>query len=300
MMKKVNYLMLSLLILSAVSMNAQVTIGDDTDAHPGAVLHLINKTSEQRGLLLPRVALSTEPTEFVLDLTPGNEAAEKEEAAGMLVFNTAKVLNGQGIYVWDGEKWMPLCGGDAILPPAEKGVLINGVRWAETNVDAPGTFAENPEDVGMFYQWNRKIGWSSTDPMINSEGGDTWDNSYPEGTTWETANDPSPAGWRVPTLEEIKSLLDPEKVSSEWTSVNEVNGYKFTDIDSGKSIFLLAASNRGYDGMYIDFGLCGDYWSSTQGGSSSLAYSLTFHNGRAYYDANIRYAGFTIRPVADN
>ena len=36
----------------------------------------------------------------------------------------------------------------------EGGVLINGVCWATRNVDAPGTFAENPEDPGMMYQWN--------------------------------------------------------------------------------------------------------------------------------------------------
>ena len=38
------------------------------------------------------------------------------------------------------------------------GVVINGVRWATRNVDKPGTFAANPEDAGMLYQWNRKVG----------------------------------------------------------------------------------------------------------------------------------------------
>ncbi|MDR1197516.1 MAG: hypothetical protein LBK94_00690, partial [Prevotellaceae bacterium] len=44
----------------------------------------------------------------------------------------------------------------------DKSVTINGVKWAACNVDAPGTFAANPEDAGMFYQWNRKVPWSST------------------------------------------------------------------------------------------------------------------------------------------
>jgi hypothetical protein len=35
------------------------------------------------------------------------------------------------------------------------GVVINGVKWATRNVDAPGTFAESPQAAGMFYQWNR-------------------------------------------------------------------------------------------------------------------------------------------------
>ena len=48
-------------------------------------------------------------------------------------------------------------------------VIINGVKWATCNVDAPGTFAAAPESAGMFYQWNRKIGWSATDPMGGTE-----------------------------------------------------------------------------------------------------------------------------------
>ena len=32
----------------------------------------------------------------------------------------------------------------------DAGVVIDGIRWATRNVDAPGTFAENPEDAGMF------------------------------------------------------------------------------------------------------------------------------------------------------
>ena len=60
---------------------------------------------------------------------------------------------------------------------ADKSVVINGVHWATCNVDKPGTFVAGPEDAGMFYQWDIKIGWSSTDPMTNTMGGTTWNNS---------------------------------------------------------------------------------------------------------------------------
>ncbi|MDR1808976.1 MAG: hypothetical protein LBR34_01040, partial [Prevotella sp.] len=66
--------------------------------------------------------------------------------------------------------------------PNTDGVVINGVCWATRNVDAPGTFAETPESAGMFYQWNRSLGWSSSNPLVNSNGGTTWDNSAPSGT----------------------------------------------------------------------------------------------------------------------
>jgi len=39
-------------------------------------------------------------------------------------------------------------------PYTDAGVIINGIKWATRNVDMPGTFAANPEDAGMFYQWD--------------------------------------------------------------------------------------------------------------------------------------------------
>jgi len=113
----------------------------------------------------------------------------------------------------------------------DKGVVINGVKWATRNVAAPGFFAANPEDPGMFYQWNRKKAWPVTGAVTG------WDSSYPTGTTWEQANDPSPAGWRVPTFAEIQSLLDTTYVSNGWTTENGVNGQKFIDKATGDSIF---------------------------------------------------------------
>jgi len=80
-------------------------------------------------------------------------------------------------------------------------VLINGVRWATRNIDAPGTFTAQPEDFGMHYQWNRLVGWSSSDPMINSIGGTTWWETWgfvdDFCDTWAEPNDPSPSGWRI-------------------------------------------------------------------------------------------------------
>ena len=60
---------------------------------------------------------------------------------------------------------------------SDAGVVINGVKWATRNVGEPGKFVANIEDAGMLYQWNRKIGWSSTDPMKDSNGGANWDST---------------------------------------------------------------------------------------------------------------------------
>ena len=181
----------------------------------------------------------------------------------------------------------------------DNNVLINGVKWAIRNVDMPGTFAANPEDAGMFYQWNRKVGWSSTDPMINSDGGTTWDSSYPSGTEWEPANDPSPTGYRVPTMEEIESLLNETYVERAWTTVNGWLCIKFTDKNNGNSIFLPAAGYRsGGDGALNFIGVGGKYWSSTEH-VTTTAYRLYFFSNYAdLYNENRTY-GFSIRPVAE-
>ena len=93
--------------------------------------------------------------------------------------------------------------------PRRGGVVINGVEWARSNVAMPGTFAQNPQDAGMFFLWNCRIGWSSTDPMVNSDGGDwcsRWGSSPHIGTAWYSQNDPCPTGWRIPTVGELSSL----------------------------------------------------------------------------------------------
>jgi len=196
-------------------------------------------------------------------------------------------------------------GGDYKLPtptPDGDGVVINGVRWATCNVDKPGTFAAKPEDAGMFYQWNRKVGWSTTNPMINSNGGTTWDSSEPTGNTWEKANDPSPAGWRVPTKEELESLANTTYVTWAWTNINGINGYRCTDKATGNSLFLPAAGFRDdSNGSLFSASASGGYWSSTEDDSSygSYAYYLYFSSG--YFDVGNggRACGFSVRCVAE-
>ena len=154
------------------------------------------------------------------------------------------------------------------------GVVINGIRWATRNVDMPGTFAAKPESAGMFYQWNRKVGWSSTDPMINSNGGTTWDNNIPYSTIWEKANDPCPTGWRVPTKEELESLVNAD---NHWIVINGINGRIFSD--GNQKVFFSAAGVRmgGYGGMLAEVGYGGIAWSSTSC-DDAIAYRMGFAN----------------------
>ena len=154
------------------------------------------------------------------------------------------------------------------------GVVIDGTRWATRNVDAPGTFAENPEDAGMFFQWNRRTGWASTGTVSR------WDSSIPTGITWESANDPCPTGWRVPTRAELQLLVNSGSV---WGTYNGVNGRLYGTAPN--RIFLPAAGHRSNyrDGAHSE-DIRGVYWSSTRGGelqSSVWLVALQWQQRRA-------------------
>jgi len=180
------------------------------------------------------------------------------------------------------------------------GVLINGVRWATCNVAAPGTFATNSEDAGMLYKWNSKVGLPATGTI--SGWISAWNGGYTNPSssdTWISVNDPSPAGYRVPTRDEIQTLVDANKVTGTWTSQNSVYGKKFTDKNTGNSIFLPASGIRSYtDGSLGYIGTYGDYWSSTADDIYN-AYYLFSSSSDAYWNYQYRANALPIRPVVE-
>ena len=183
---------------------------------------------------------------------------------------------------------------------ADTGVIINDVRWATRNVDAVGKYAKfvaKPEDAGGLFQWYR-LGVRA--PKRNP-GGILVDFGYDISHSWYDNMDPSPAGWRVPTKDEIDRLLDESKVASEWVIINGVKGRKFTDKANENSIFLPAA---GHDNPNIrthgDIGSSGHYWSGTSSRSNSMyfSYSMFFHSDNVFMSNSHKGNGFSIRSVA--
>ncbi len=176
---------------------------------------------------------------------------------------------------------------------SDRGVVINGVKWATCNVANPGAFTSKPEDTGMLYQWNREIAWSDTADISN------WDASIPGGNTWEYENDPSPAGWRVPNFAEIQTLLDTTRVANEWITVNGVDGRKFTDKFTGNSLFLPTTGYRNNNhGVLNSAATHGYYWCSTQLNSLN-AYGLRFSDSYASSNDDFRGEGKALRCVAE-
>ena len=119
-------------------------------------------------------------------------------------------------------------------PVADKGVEINGIRWATRNVGGtPQTFAPKPENAGGHF-------------------------------TWDEAQEACPEGWRLPTHEEISSLADARVT---WMRMNDVGGWTF---GLGANQIFLPASGFGNSLTDTDTlagtGESGLYWSSTPNG----------------------------------
>lgn len=127
-MKKIFYLIVTLLIVGSASVHAQVTIGSQSEPHPAAVLDL---QSTDKGLLLPKVSLTNADT-FLQELSN----ADKESAAGLLVYNDGKatpVHLDAGIYIWTGKKWK------TVLITSNTGIELSDAPTEGANPDILGT-----------------------------------------------------------------------------------------------------------------------------------------------------------------
>ena len=277
----------------------EVFVSDITINPEGNVSVEVGKTTLLTASVIPSNATNTDVTWSSINTSIATVDAQSGVVTGLNAGTAtirATAVDGSGV---SADKSVTV---SQVISDDINGVVINDIRWATRNVDAPGTFAAKPEDAGMFYQWNRKVGWSTTNPLINSNGGSTWDRNTPTGDTWEKVNDPSPVGWHVPTIQEIRKLLDTDNVSNELAQQNGINGIKFTDKATGNTLFLPAAGYRNnFDGTLYDVGASGFYWSSMQLDSDD-AYFLRFDSGSAVwcsYNSYYRGSGLSVRVVAE-
>lgn len=117
------------------------------------------------------------------------------------------------------------------------GTKIGNTVWANSNVNEPDTFGENCEVRGKLYQWNSKYCYETHSKDNGGEqvpipGFD--DPSHVEklkGLEWKEENDPCPDGWRVPTIEEIRTLIGASmggdgkwNASKSWYDFDKENG----------------------------------------------------------------------------
>ena len=166
--------------------------------------------------------------------------------------------------------------------------LPSGTKWASCNVGAT-----KPEEYGGYYAWGE-----TEEKEVYSEDAYNYEciniGSDISGTEYDVAHVKWGGKWCVPTSDDILELFD--HCTNEWTTLNGVNGRKFTSRINGNSIFLPAAGYR-WEGKLGWVGECGIYWSSTQTSDYKFAYLLGFNLDEAHQGGLFCYGGQSVRPV---
>ena len=173
--------------------------------------------------------------------------------------------------------------------------LPSGTKWACCNVGAT-----MPEDNGGYYSWGETeekaiYNWASytlCDGRVNTSQNLGSDIS---GTGYDVAHVKWGGAWVMPSVDRLEELL--YNCTCEWTTVNGVEGVKFTSEKNGGTIFLPAAGQH-WQSELRSRNLVGFYWTSSQlKYSVDDAYSLLFFANDDILDYNFRGVGFSVRPV---
>ena len=190
--------------------------------------------------------------------------------------------------------------------------LPSGTLWATCNIGA-----NKPEDYGDYFAWGETESKSTYNDLTykwfayetietnrrfyatkycTNETYGIVDNK----TTLELSDDAAHANWggnwRMPTAIEQNELYS--ECTSNWTTHNGVNGYKFVG-SNGNSIFLPAAGYCSSIDEIQKLGEEGQYWSSSLDTTmSKFAYLFCCDsNSIKYKSVGWRVRGESIRPV---
>ena len=222
----------------------------------------------------------------------------------------AKIFLGDNTYMVDGHEFVDLG-------------LPSGLLWATANVGA-----DDELEAGKYYAWAvsypdppyREDHYKHYREFIFSYATDKY-NWWDQRTVVEPADDAATVNWgadcRMPKIEEFEELADSSNCTWTWCSIAcsgdadsvngdtvFVNGYRVQSKNNGKWIFLPASGSLIDDDPNLQ-NQYGMYWSSTLGphdeeySNRPYAYAFVFSESMAERNNNLRFYGFTIRPVAE-
>ena len=161
--------------------------------------------------------------------------------------------------------------------------LPSGTKWATMNVGA-----SSETDYGNYYQYGKGAAqYAATSGDSNYSG-----TEDPLDSSVDTAVQVWGGSWHMPTQAQMNELT--ANTTYQWTTINGVNGGKFT-ATNGNYVFFPAAGGW-YDGSQYDVGNYGSYWGSSPD-SSNGAYNLSFGNGIKGVSDYYRKSGYSVRPV---
>ena len=290
-----------------------------------------------------KVLINTTEASYYKEVPTENSSSEQiniVKAGNILkmpALNTAEMAPAyieNGVYYGDGIK----------LPKSSDGqeTLI----WAPVNCG----YDENHK-YGLLYQWGRKYGQgydgetpapsivsgqlssaeegSSEANKNNFYTGDLrysdwlqmqddnlWYNNTSGASSIKTAYDPCPEGWRVPTNEELVSLVKGLAINGLVTTSGQLTnnsndsnhsglvGFWFygnaTPSEDGNKVFFPATGFRQVSVGSTNRNYYGSYWSSSSSvDSGSKAWSLYFTGDKVFSDDIQRVFGYSVRCVKD-
>ena len=183
--------------------------------------------------------------------------------------------------------------------------LSSGTKWATCNVGA-----SKPDEYGGYYAWGETTEkddytwetykWCNGDEhSLTKYCTDSYYGKIDNRTVLAPEDDVAHVKWggtwRMPTIEEIKELLN--ECSWQWTNRRGVDGYRVIG-PNGKSIFLPAAGYRFWSEAY-NGGSLGYYWSSSlYSDNSNNACCLNFFSFGHDWNDGGRHGGHSVRPVS--
>ena len=190
--------------------------------------------------------------------------------------------------------------------------LPSGTLWATMNVGA-----NKPSNYGKYFQWGDIVGYAKkqigngskkkafsaylNDYKFGVNGSSSIFSKYTtKGETLELEDDAAHVNmggsWHMPSPDQIRELID--NTTSEWTSLDGVNGRLFTSKKNGSESIFIPAAGYAWHGSVRNSGDYGDVWSSMLGtGLVSSGQGLGFDSGNVYLGNGGRCVGLSVRGV---
>lgn len=181
--------------------------------------------------------------------------------------------------------------------------LPSGTLWASHNIGAT-----TPEEFGDYFSWGEtepKASYKLEEYRHFKPGQENVmaiRRAFADlgkdiaGTQYDVAHVKWGEQWQMPSLGQFQELE--QNCVWEWTSMNEVAGYKVTSKTNGNSIFLPAAGSKASQ-RTSNIGVYGLYWSSTiaYDGPSGGCNLLIQQGSDRRRQTSSRALGYTVRAV---
>lgn len=267
-------------------------------------------------------------------LAAGTTAATALTATIYAVYNNNAVndnnpANDRSVKLTVQVKDCACCGAYSFVSDAANQPSTNPKTWltfmchnlgADQSLD-PNTYVVGNADgsggtLGYLYQWGRNsdghqlrnsaVSFGPTTPTTNfltgwSPSSTAWGDGTSNRNVPKSANDPCPAGYKVPSILQWGSIFRGGATSSAvnvstatantWTLIS--NGFKV-----GDNLYLPRAGDRDGAGVVADVGTVAKYWTTSPSGANHLM--LFISNSTIYLTTGgVNRLGYSVRCVAE-